>query len=255
MVQPIDGQTYDFNIFGYSLADTYDLDNGSNIGPDGTADYDDTEYNPPAPDDGRFNFGEDGNPDEPCTATGDWDFGFPWGQETMTHPGTYDFNKLSGSGDDWFVVGTFYELENTPLYANYTSEVAEKLVNGGYYVFDKTIANGKIRLCKYSELVGVPCGYSGWFATQDLINLGKPSINDYVSLTGTLYLYPNGYGGAAEKTDAKYYIVSTAPGEDYPYGLGDDILATPIGYADEDHLTILERNSSRRQAAKRKKSQ
>ena len=251
MPMPIDGKIYDFDEFSYLLTDHYDEDNGSNINSEGKTDYDPSPE--PEPDDGRFNFGEDGNPDDPCTAVGDWDFGLPWGEEVMSIPGTYDFNRLSNPESSWFVAGADFELENTPLYANYTSKTAEKLVDGLYFVYDSIVANGKVRMCKSPDFVGVSCGYSGWFSTADLINLGKPSINDYVSLTGTMYKNSHGINGSVVKEDAKYYIVDIIDGDEYPYALGEDILSTPIGYAKEEDLTILERNSSRRQASKRKR--
>lgn len=311
----IDGQTYDFCIFGYSLTDTYDLDNGSNVYNDGSADYDPHELQPE--DDGMCNFGCVGgklfNPDwavvlnpngtikgftdengtlrtiadayigediepEDCVAVGNWDFGCVGGIDNLVAPnvsigwtptfirvefvnedvsisGDYDFNKLSGNADDWFQIGTIYMLENTPLYVNWSSIKAEKICYGKYVVWDGRIVNGRIRMCQYEAYVNMPCGYSGWFETADLINLGKPSVNDYVSVTGNVYRQPDGNNGYAEKEDEKYYIVDiledVQEGEGYRYAVGEYLLSTPIGYVSGESITILERNSSKRSSKKK----
>ena len=258
---PEDLKEYDFNIFGYSLADTYDLDNGSNIDDDGVADYD--YHEPPEPDDGRFEFGCVGVLDEhgrivdviPATA-GCYDFGADYGvvSPDSIAKGVYDFNILSASKSDWFKPGTEYWLENTPLYAVYTNKKAERIAFGRFTVYDKIIANGRIRLTESDGWIEQPCCQSGWFETSDLINLNAPSINDYVSITGKIYRNPAGAGGSAEVEEEKYYIVDFEEGASYPYGLSKQVLATPIAYAAEENITIIERNSTKRSSRKKKSS-
>jgi GH25 family lysozyme M1 (1,4-beta-N-acetylmuramidase) len=185
-------------------------------------------------DDLKYNFGDIDLKDE--TAEGDYDFeDLDEGvDKDNVADGDYDFNILSNQTiDDMWDPGKSFELDNTPIYANYCSEASCGTRSGIYYVWNSKISMGKIRLTHDLEGVKAPARSCGWFSTTDLENLGKIVKGDAVIVNGEIYNYADGSGTYIEKKDALMYVVDVVDETkyDFPYGLATGPTLTRQGWA------------------------
>ena len=219
------------------------MDTGTNIDENGVADYDDINYTVHV-DDGKYEFGEL-DVIEP-TAVGNYDFGdLDRGVDSdSVANGTYDFNILAGDVEEWLYPGTEYFLNKTPIYANYCSRVASGTKSGQYFIYESTVKNGRVRICRYDGEIYLPCASVGWVSTLDLLNLSKPAVGDQVIVTGRMYKYANGSGGYTEVENETYYISDVVDGGEfqYQYGLASGPHNNRLGFTDESSLTIIYKN-------------
>ena len=241
--KPEDGTLVDFDELSYILLGNYDMDTGTNIDENGVADYDDINYTVHV-DDGKYEFGEL-DVIEP-TAVGNYDFGdLDKGVDSdSVANGTYDFNILAGDVEEWLYPGTEYFLNKTPIYANYCSRVASGTKSGQYFIYESTVKNGRVRICRYDGEIYLPCASVGWVSTLDLLNLSKPAVGDQVIVTGRMYKYANGSGGYTEVENETYYISDVVDGAEfqYKYGLASGPHNNRLGFTDESSLTIIYKN-------------
>lgn len=185
-------------------------------------------------DDLKYNFGDIDLKDE--SAKGDYDFeDLDEGvDKDNVADGDYDFNILSNQiVDDTWDPGKSFELDETPIYANYCSDASSGTRSGTYYVWNSTISMGKIRLTHYLEGVKAPARAAGWFKTSDLENLGKIVKGDAVIVNGEIYNYADGSGTYIEKKDELMYVVNVVDETkyDFPYGLAMGPTLTRQGWA------------------------
>lgn len=190
-------------------------------------------------DDLKYNFGDIDLKDE--SAQGNYDFeDLEEGvDKDNAANGDYDFNILSNQIiDDTWDPGKSFDLDNTPVYANYCSDASSGTKSGKYYVWNSKIVMGKIRLTHDLEGVKAPARACGWFKTTDLENLGKIVKGDAVIVTGELYNYANGSGTYIEKKEQLMYVVDVADEDiyDFPYGLAMGPTLTRQGWAGKESI-------------------
>lgn len=241
--KPEDGTLVDFDELSYMLLSAYDMDTGTNIDSNGVADYDDIDYSGHE-DDGTYEFGELEVIE--ATAVGNYDFGsLEEGVDSdSVAKGTYDFNILAGDIEEWLYPGTEYNLIKTPIYANYCSRVSSGTRTGKYFIYESTVKNGRVRICRYDGEIYTPCASVGWVNTLDLLNLTKPAVGDKVIVKGRMYKYANGSGGYTEIDNEVYYISDVIDSGQYQfqYGLATSPLSNRIGFTDEDSMKIIYKN-------------
>lgn len=245
----VDDKNYDFDEFSMLYTADYDIDDGKTINEDGIATYDDFIFKP-SEDDGVYNFGDIDEHDE--TAVGDYDFGdLDEGVDIdSVAKEDYDFNILAGDAEEEYLIpGTEYNLNQVPLYSSYSRTISEKQITGTYYIFNSKVMNNRVRVCKYSSAVEVPCCYSGWINLEDLINSNEISVGDLVEVTGKVYAYANGYGGYTEYQKEPFYISEIAKNDNdkeyeysNPYGLSRSPRGARIGFTSKDCIKILANN-------------
>ena len=227
---------YDFDAMSGIYLDEYDEDDGHNLNPDGTpidpGDVDD--------DDRIYNFGDIDEGDE--TAEGDYDFGdLDEGvDKDSVAEGDYDFN-IEAEG---FPVGQEFELDNTPIYANYCSTTSTDVKSGLYFIYKPEIMNDKVRITKTEAAIGHPARCTGWVKISDLRNLGKPKVGEAFMVTGKLMKYTN-----MQEADGNYFIevfnklmyvidISNEATFPFPYAMAYGPQDTRVGWA---ALDIMER--------------
>lgn len=235
----VDNASYDFENFCGIYLDEYDEDDGTNIDENGDP------VAPPEPepepeyddDDGIYNYGDIDLGDE--TAEGDWDFGdLDEGvdMDNVIPDGlNVDFNVES----EGFPVGKEFDLDNTPLYANYCSTVYYTTRSGVYFIYKPQVVNGMIRITKMENGVGAPARCAGWVKIKDLQRLGKPKVDDPVYATGRLRRYINSDNEYVTVNNAFMYVIAVADETqyEYPYALAYDKGYSRIGWASLDMLT------------------
>jgi hypothetical protein len=230
-----DGEDYDFDAMSGMLLDKYDEDDGTNIRPDGS----DTSEPLIDDDDGFYNFGDIDEGDE--SVIGDYDFGdLDEGvdDDSMAKE-DYDFNKLAGDVEEWVAAGTEFELDNTPMYATYSSTTSFTYKSGLYYVYNSSIVNDRVRMTRTDGGVEMAGRATGWCNIEDLINLGSLVVGDQVRVSGNLYVYANGSGGKINKDGEIMYICEVLDTTQYefPYALSTGPVSSRIGFASEDNIT------------------
>lgn len=236
-----DGQDYDFDAMSGIYLDMYDEDDGSNIDPDSgenKKDPDDKKDD----DDGTYNFGDIDKGYE--TAVGDYDFGdLNEGVDPdSVANGDYDFNKFAGDAEEWIAAGTEFDLNNTPMYATYSSSTSFDNKTGTYFIYSSSVVNNRVRMARTENAVDSPARSCGWCNTLDLLNLGEITIGEQVLVSGKIYLYANGSGGYIESEGQVMYVYEILDKEQYrfPYGLANGPKSAIIGYANEDILSKVE---------------
>ena len=232
-VEPIKGFN-DTVVFNFKVINTEPSGGTEHTKPQGGNNYIDD-----GDDDLKYNFGDLDFKDE--SAQGDYDFGdLEEGiDKDNVANGDYDFNILSNQTiDDTWDPGKYFDLDNTPVYANYCSDASSGTKSGKYYVWNSKIAMGKIRLTHDLEGVKAPARACGWFKTTDLENLGKIVRGDAVIVTGELYNYANGSGTYIEKKNQLMYVVDVVDEEkyDFPYGLAMGPTLTRQGWAGKESI-------------------
>lgn len=209
----IDGYDYDFEAFSHIYLDGYDEDDGTNIDENG----DKKEEEPEEPDDGTYNFGYldiDGTE----TAVGDYDFGdLDEGvSKDSVADGDYDFNVES----EGFPPGTEFTLDNTPIYANYSSNVSTETKSGVYFIYRSEIVNDRIRITRLENGVEAPARCTGWVNIDDLRNLGKFKVGDPVIVSGRVMKYTSGDNNEYNEVHKSLMYVVQISDESYPYPYG-----------------------------------
>ena len=238
-----DETDYDFEALSGIYTDGYDEDNGKNYDENGDP-IDPDAPEPPDPaleDDGVYNFGDIDEGDE--TAEGNYDFddldeGM---EEESVANGNYDFNLF---GEDQFEVGTEFELEDTPFYANYCSTKASGTKSGSYYVYKPEIVNDRVRLTKLESALETPVRNTGWFNIADLLLLGKFKVGQAAYITGRIMKYTNGKGEYFEVNDQLMYVVEVSDDEEYeyPYGVSYSLTGARVGWATFDEMERIKPN-------------
>lgn len=227
---------YNFEKLSGIYLDEYDEDDGREINPDGTPRY---EW---PPDDFLWNFedlDDPDNPDEPSLADGDYDFGdLDEGRsvDSVIKDGdNYDFNIFT----EGYPAGKEYELEDTPIYAHYSSTASEENKTGSYVIYKSQIVNDRIRITKMDNGVEAPVRCTGWVNIEDLDRLGKPKLGDHVYVTGALRRYINSETETIIVKNKLMYVVQIADEKEYecPYGVAYDDNSNRIGWADLEMLT------------------
>ena len=236
-----DGEDYDFDAMSGMYLDMYDEDDGSNIDPDSGEDKKDPD-DKKDDDDGIYNFGDIDKGDE--TAVGDYDFGdLDEGVDPdSVANGDYDFNKLAGDVEEWIAAGTEFALNNTPMYATYSSGTSFDNKTGTYFIYSSSVVNNRVRMARTESAVDSPARSCGWCNTLDLLNLGEITVGEQVLVSGKIYVYANGSGGYIESEGQVMYVYEILDKEQYrfPYGLANGPKSAIIGYANEDILSKVE---------------
>lgn len=226
---------YDFDKLSGLYMDHFDTDDGTNINPDGS---DKENHEEKYKDDGIYNFGDIDYND--MTANGDYDFG---DLDEGIDPDTavidgkdYDFNILWHDGELWIDAGTIFELSSTNIYAAHHAKASSFEYTGKVFVYNSTIVNGRIRLCRIEDAVESPARILGWAIVQDLLDLDQIVVGEPVIVTGKIYQNSDGSGSYIEKDRDTMYVSEVVDKADYPYGLSTLEKGSIIGYANKDSI-------------------
>lgn len=218
-------------------------------------------YDPELDDDFLFNFGDEDdkeNPDDPVKAGKD-DFGdleSGVDPESDLKDGDYDFNILTaadlvinklianfGVNCDDIKDGTYdsltgldFDLDNTPIYANYCSLSSSESKSGLYFIYRPEVRSAKVRLTRLESAVEQPVRSTGWVRIHDLAMLSMYSVGEKVIVNGKIYKYPNGTGSYVEYYEQPMYVSKIQKNDntetfEYPYGLSLVLNGTVVGYA------------------------
>lgn len=117
--------------------------------------------------------------------------------------------------------GTKLTLKNTPLYVSSTTKNKASSKTGTYYVWNSTVANGRIRITNKTSNVGVSGQVTGWIDVEDAQSAagGSTSFKPYlVKVTTDVLNIRKGAGtnyatNGAIRDKGTYTIVAEASGQ------------------------------------------
>ena len=136
--------------------------------------------------------------------------------------------------------GRKVSLSDAKIYERYYSKIETKSVTGDYFIFDESIKNNKIRICRHESDCGLNGMKSGWVDIMDLIDNDEIKVGDAVNVTGNIYKYADGTGDYKGLYHEAMYVVDVLEANwSYKYGVARGKTDARLGFV---RLGDLEKN-------------
>lgn len=124
---------------------------------------------------------------------------------TSTKPATTkpSTSTSSNTSKDKYTAGQVVNLKDCPLYVSATSRYRTNTVTGVYYLWSKTVTNGRIRITTTKANVGKPRQVTGWIAVSSIKKATSSTTTTTAPATKT-----RSKGEAVKLAKAPIYISS-----------------------------------------------
>lgn len=120
---------------------------------------------------------------------------------------------------DKLYTGKKVRLIEVDVYNRYFSSSPFSSMSGYFYIYDDIIKNDRIRICRYSDTVGVAGCVTGWVNIYDLIDYESIGIGSKVFVNGILTEFANGDGEKIEVKNVNMFVTNIES-NDYVNNIG-----------------------------------
>lgn len=150
---------------------------------------------------------------------------------------SYQVNKNNDKIIDLYNNKKPIELNSVIIYPRPGDFKSNTKKSGTYYLWDKVIVNGKIRITTSEDNVQKYGCVTGWVSIDDILKDEDISVGDAVLVNGTITEYADGGGATMYKSNIIMYVIEIISEEfGYNYALASSPNRARQGWAKKEML-------------------